>query len=236
MRYWVDSFRLPKLSPAQIDAGFAVEGYDHIERAVAVGHRPDPRPAPPRRMGVGRLLADRRCWASRSPRWSRRSSPRSCSTSSSTSAASWACTSCPLGPHAGTEVITRHQGRPMSSACCPTATSPATASRSSSSASARRCPVARSRSPCGPGAPLLPTAVYFEGRGHHAVIGPPLPLERRGRLRADVGPPDPGPGRRARGPDPPGARAVAPPVAELAERLRRAGRHRPSPPATGPVM
>jgi KDO2-lipid IV(A) lauroyltransferase len=36
------------------------------------------------------------------------------------------------------------------------------------------------------GAPLLPTAVYFEGRGHHAVIGPPLPLERRGRLREDV--------------------------------------------------
>ena len=44
----------------------------------------------------------------------------------------------------------RHQAGHMSSACCPIATSPVTASRSSSSASARRCPVARSRSPCGP--------------------------------------------------------------------------------------
>jgi phosphatidylinositol dimannoside acyltransferase len=27
------------------------------------------------------------------------------------------------------------------------------------------------------GAPLLPTAIYFEGRGHHAVVGPPVPLD-----------------------------------------------------------
>jgi KDO2-lipid IV(A) lauroyltransferase len=26
------------------------------------------------------------------------------------------------------------------------------------------------------GAPLLPTAVYFDGAGHHAVVRPPLPL------------------------------------------------------------
>ncbi len=36
------------------------------------------------------------------------------------------------------------------------------------------------------GAPLLPTAVYFRGRRHHAVVGPPLAVERRGRLRDDV--------------------------------------------------
>lgn len=37
------------------------------------------------------------------------------------------------------------------------------------------------------GAPLLPTAVYFgpEG-GHHAVVMPPLPAQRKGRLRDDV--------------------------------------------------
>ena len=27
------------------------------------------------------------------------------------------------------------------------------------------------------GVPLLPTAVYFEGKGHHAVVRPPVPLE-----------------------------------------------------------
>jgi lauroyl/myristoyl acyltransferase len=37
------------------------------------------------------------------------------------------------------------------------------------------------------GAPLLPTAVYFgpEG-GHHAVVMPPVPAKREGRLRDDV--------------------------------------------------
>jgi phosphatidylinositol dimannoside acyltransferase len=37
------------------------------------------------------------------------------------------------------------------------------------------------------GAPLLPTAVYFRPRGgHHAVVQPPLPATREGRLRDDV--------------------------------------------------
>ena len=38
------------------------------------------------------------------------------------------------------------------------------------------------------GAPLLPTGVYFTSRrnGHLAVVRPPLPIERTGRLRDDV--------------------------------------------------
>jgi KDO2-lipid IV(A) lauroyltransferase len=38
------------------------------------------------------------------------------------------------------------------------------------------------------GAPILPTAVYFTGRGngHHAVIRPPVSTQRIGRLREDV--------------------------------------------------
>jgi KDO2-lipid IV(A) lauroyltransferase len=37
------------------------------------------------------------------------------------------------------------------------------------------------------GAPLLPAAVYFRPRGgHHAVVRPPIPTEREGRLRDDV--------------------------------------------------
>ena len=38
------------------------------------------------------------------------------------------------------------------------------------------------------GAPLLPTAVYFEPEGgHHAVVMPPVAAQREGRLRDDVG-------------------------------------------------
>ena len=37
------------------------------------------------------------------------------------------------------------------------------------------------------GAPVLPTAVYFDGSDRHrGRVEPPLPLERRGRLRDDV--------------------------------------------------
>ena len=36
------------------------------------------------------------------------------------------------------------------------------------------------------GAPLLPSATYFEGRRHHAVIRPPLDVTRTGRFRDDV--------------------------------------------------
>ena len=39
------------------------------------------------------------------------------------------------------------------------------------------------------GAPLVPVGVYFTPRpnGHHAVVGPPVPTERMGRFRDDVG-------------------------------------------------
>lgn len=36
------------------------------------------------------------------------------------------------------------------------------------------------------GAPLLPAAVYFEGRGHRAVVRPPLDTSRQGKLRDDI--------------------------------------------------
>jgi KDO2-lipid IV(A) lauroyltransferase len=37
------------------------------------------------------------------------------------------------------------------------------------------------------GAPVMPTAIYFAGKSrHHAVVRPPIPLERTGRLRDDI--------------------------------------------------
>ncbi len=36
------------------------------------------------------------------------------------------------------------------------------------------------------GAAILPTAVYQDGPNHRGVVLPPVPVERRGRLRADV--------------------------------------------------
>jgi phosphatidylinositol dimannoside acyltransferase len=36
------------------------------------------------------------------------------------------------------------------------------------------------------GAAILPTAIYFDGDGHHAVVEKPLDVQRRGSLRDDV--------------------------------------------------
>jgi len=51
----------------------------------------------------------------------------------------------------------------------------------------------RTHLPAGPatlalrtGAALIPTAAYFNGRGHLGVCRPPIPIERTGRLREDV--------------------------------------------------
>lgn len=37
------------------------------------------------------------------------------------------------------------------------------------------------------GAPIIPTAVYFRGTTHEGVLHPPVPCERLGRFRDDVG-------------------------------------------------
>lgn len=39
-RYWVESFRLPRLSPQVIDRGFSVTGYDNIQRSLCAGVGP----------------------------------------------------------------------------------------------------------------------------------------------------------------------------------------------------
>ena len=36
-RYWVESFRLPRLSPAAVDEGHDVTGYEHVDRALRAG-------------------------------------------------------------------------------------------------------------------------------------------------------------------------------------------------------
>jgi phosphatidylinositol dimannoside acyltransferase len=39
-RYWVESFRLPTLSPRAVERGFSVVGYEHVEATLATGIGP----------------------------------------------------------------------------------------------------------------------------------------------------------------------------------------------------
>ena len=77
------------------------------------------------------------------------------------------------------------------------------------------------------GAALMPTAVYFgPGREHHAVIGPPIPVDARRSLARRHRAAHAGDGLSIRGADPAGTRTVAFAPTELAERPRMRGSER----------
>ena len=94
----------------------------------------------------------------------------------------------PLSPSAGTEVLARGARQRGRVPALPTATSPATASRSSSSASAPRCPAARRCSRCAAARRCCPVGCYFRADGRHDDPHPRRrsPAERAGRIRDDV--------------------------------------------------
>ena len=143
-RYWLDSLRLPDMTPEQIDVGFTYEGIAAPDRpASTAGITPVVAHAAPGWVGVVRRLAHQGARAGRSPRSRSGSNRPSCSSGSSTSAAQLGMHIIPLGPSAAAEVARRSWPRAPSSACCATATSAATASWWSSSASGPACPVVR---------------------------------------------------------------------------------------------
>ena len=183
-RYWVESFRLPMLSAAQIDAGFAVEGYDHIERSLAAG--------------LGPILALPHLggweWGAF---WLTRVldvpvaavveavEPPELFEFFVDFRRELGMHVIPLGPHAGSEVMAAVKRGEV--VCL----------LSDRDIAGDGIPVdffgETTTLPAGPvtmalrtGAPLIPSAIYFEGAGHHAVVGPPLDLTRQGRFRDDV--------------------------------------------------
>lgn len=183
-RYWVESFRLPGISAAQLDAGMSFEGWGHIDAAIERGLGPImviPHlggwewgafwMALVQRVGVSAVVEpleppDLFEWFVKYRE-------------------SLGMTVIPLGPGAGSEVV---KAIKRSDVVC---------LLSDRDIDGKGVEVEffgeTTTLPAGPatlalrtGAPLLPSAVYFRGRGHHGVIKPPIPVERRGRLREDV--------------------------------------------------
>lgn len=182
-RYWVDALRLADLDDATIEAGFTHEGMHHLREVMDAG-RP-PILALPHLGGWE--------WAAR---W--------------LDVQGWGVAAVveelddaelyewfvdlrrrlgmqviPLGPHASAEVASALAGGRIMCLL---------ADRDISGGGIEvEFFGERTRLPGGPalmalrtGAPLLPTAVYFQGRRCHAVIEPELETDRRGRLREDV--------------------------------------------------
>jgi KDO2-lipid IV(A) lauroyltransferase len=183
-RYWVESLRLPSLTPAEIDDGLTYEGLEHITEARA--------------RGIGAVVALPHLggwewsafWAAVVGHFPvtavvEELEPHELFEWFAGFRRSLGMTVVPLGPDAGAQVARALRAGHAVPLLC---------DRDIGGTGVEvEFFGERTLLPAGPvtvalrtGAPLLPSAVYFRGARRHAVIGAPMPLERRGGLRQDV--------------------------------------------------
>lgn len=183
-RYWAETLKLPRLSPAVIDAGFGVEGYEHILQARSDGY--GPIMVLPHLGGwewaaawLGRV-ADIPVTAVVEPL-----EPPDVFEWFDDLRSSYGINVVPLGPEALAPVVAAVRARHV---VCLLADRDLTGSGIEVDFFG-----ARTTMPVGPalvarrtGAPLLPTAVYFEGNQRICRIRPPVAVDRTGSLRVDL--------------------------------------------------
>lgn len=183
-RYYGESFRLPAISPSELDARFSYEGYEHIQRSLDDG------------IGPLMLMPHLGSWE-----WSaywltrvaevpvtavvERIDPPELFDWFVEFRESIGMQIVPLGPDAGRSTVAAvKQGHVIALLC----------DRDISRGGVEVTFFGEKTTlPSGPavlalrtGAPMLPTAIYDRGRGHHGVVRPAIPADRRGSFRQDV--------------------------------------------------
>jgi KDO2-lipid IV(A) lauroyltransferase len=183
-RYWAESFRLPTLSRAALDGPFTEEGYEHIKAARAEGHGP--------LMVIPHLGGWE--WAAF---WLTRVEdvgvtavveplePPELFEWFVDFRRSLGMEIVPVGPDAATRIAAAVKRLDV---ICLLADRDIAGTGTEVEFFGERTSL-----PSGPallalrtGAPLIPCAVYFQGKGIHTVVRPPLVVERQGKLRDDV--------------------------------------------------
>ncbi|MGD9749740.1 MAG: phosphatidylinositol mannoside acyltransferase [Acidimicrobiia bacterium] len=184
-RYWVESARLPTTSDAEVDEGHDVVGYDHVQRALDAG------------TGIILVLPHLGGWEWSAFWLARINNVRVTAVVEPLQPPelmewfvefrrSLGMTIVPLGPTAGQEVLAALKRNDV---VCLLADRDVNGSGLDVTFFGEKTTM-----PAGPatlalrsGAPLCPTAVYFDGRyGHRGVVRPPIDTTRTGRLRTDV--------------------------------------------------
>ncbi|HZA79449.1 MAG TPA: phosphatidylinositol mannoside acyltransferase [Acidimicrobiales bacterium] len=184
-RYYGESFRLPMIGPEQLDRGMTHEGFEHIEESLARGVGPI--------IVLPHLGSWEWCayWLTQV-----RNVPVTAVVERLEPPAlfDWfvefrrriGMEIVALGPHAGRSIVGAiKQGHVVALLCDRDITGGGTEVSFFGE---------KTTLPSGPavmalrtGAPLLPTGVYDRGGGHHhAIVRPPVPVERRGSFREDV--------------------------------------------------
>jgi phosphatidylinositol dimannoside acyltransferase len=183
-RYYIESFRLPSTPPDVVAARFTHEGFEQVPRAVE--------------SGIGPILALPHLggwewaafWVALVPKLrvtavAEALEPPELFEWFTGLRRALGMDVVPLGPHAGGDVMRAIRDRHV--VCL-------LSDRFLAGAAVEvEFFGERTRLPAGPatlalrtGAPLLPTAVFFRGDGHHGVVRPALCTERRGSFREDV--------------------------------------------------
>jgi lauroyl/myristoyl acyltransferase len=182
-RYWVESFRLPKLSPAELDAGMTYEGFEHITNALEAG------------TGAILVVPHLGCW-DYGGAWVATQGvkvtviveplePPELFEWFADFRRSLGMTVVPLGPdaaHASMRSLKNNELLVLLSDRDIGGTGVEVTFFGE-----------RTTLPAGPatlalrtGAPILPTGLFYRGDLHHGLVRPPLTVERTGRLRDDV--------------------------------------------------
>ena len=184
-RYWIDSARIQDLTDFEIDSGFTVEGFEHIENAWQTG--------------VGPILALPHLggweWAGRwlicSPKYKvsvvvEEQSPPELFQFLMKYREGFGMNVIPLGPSAGRQVVEALKANHVVCLLC------------DRDIEGNGIEVdffgERTTVPAGPatlalrtGAHVVPVAVYQRENSHHAVVCPPIELKRtKGRFRDDI--------------------------------------------------
>jgi lauroyl/myristoyl acyltransferase len=184
-RYWIESLRLPSLTPRVVDAGMRLTGFSHVTDALERGT--GAILALPHLGGwewAGRWLGD---VGHRTTVVVERLDPPELFDWFVDLRRALGMTVVPLGPSAATAVLKALRDNEI--VCL----------RSDRDIQGGGIDVEffgeRTTLPAGPatlgiraGAPVIPVGVYFtrQVNGHHAIVRPPIPMERQGSLREDV--------------------------------------------------
>ena len=183
-RYWVDSARIPALSDFEIDSGFTVEGFEHLENGWATG--------------IGPILALPHLggweWAGRwlicRPQYQvtvvvEEQDPPELFQFLMKYRQAFGMNVIPLGPNAGKEVI---QALKANHVVCLLCDRDIEGNGIEVDFFGEKTTV-----PAGPatlalrtGAQIVPVGVYQRERSHHAVVCPPISTQRTGRLRDKI--------------------------------------------------
>ena len=182
-RYWVEAFRLPKLTPAELDAGMSYEGFDHVTDALEGGK------------GAILVIPHLGCWDYAGAWVATQGIPITVIVEpiEPPELFEWfadfrralGMTVVPLGPDVASASLRALKNNELLCLLSDRDISGSGVSVDFFGETTTLSPGAATLA-FRTGAPIIPVAAYYRDDMHHGVVRPPIPVERASSLREDV--------------------------------------------------